>query len=116
MSFEIKDGVLMKYTGSDTVVVIPEGVTSIDRYAFCKCSHVTEVMLPDSIRFVGRYTFQGCDNLEKAILSKDCEFYRRGDCYYDEYETGDYDDYPARLYCSVDDASFPQGCVVISRE
>ena len=36
--FEIEDGVLKSYSGYDTDLVIPEGVTSIGEYAFGYCS------------------------------------------------------------------------------
>lgn len=34
-------GVLTKYTGSDAVVTVPQGVTSIGRYAFSACTRLS---------------------------------------------------------------------------
>jgi hypothetical protein len=47
MSFEIKNGVLRKYTEENgvTEVTIPEGVKSIGKGAFCDCSSLTNLVL-----------------------------------------------------------------------
>ena len=55
--FEIEDGVLKKYTGTATEVVIPEGVASIGDYAFADCSSLTEVVIPERVTSIGSYTF-----------------------------------------------------------
>ena len=38
--FVIEDGVLTNYNGSASNVVIPDGVTSIERFAFSECKHI----------------------------------------------------------------------------
>ncbi len=63
--FEIDGyGVLNKYTGSDSHVVIPDGVVSIGESAFMGCGDfVTQVTIPDSVTFVGDSAFMLCINL-----------------------------------------------------
>ena len=83
--FQISEsGVLTKYTGNESTVVIPDGVTSIGEYAFhysgakvvevpegvislegSAFSHaeVTTVKLPQSLRSIGEYAFYGADSL-----------------------------------------------------
>ena len=41
MGFEIENGVLKKYSGTDTAVVIPDGVTRIGKNAFKDCTSLT---------------------------------------------------------------------------
>ena len=41
--FNINHGVLNKYTGSDTDVIIPDDVTYINQWAFLNCKTVTSV-------------------------------------------------------------------------
>ena len=55
--FEIEDGVLKKYTGTDAKVVIPEEVTSIGDSAFAHCGSMTSVVIPEGVTSIGCYTF-----------------------------------------------------------
>lgn len=48
-------------------VVIPEGVTGINDYAFSGSS-ITSVTFPDSLKYIGSYAFQGCDNIEEFTI------------------------------------------------
>ena len=41
--FEIRNGILNRYNGNDSDVVIPDGVTSIGDYAFSYCSKLTSI-------------------------------------------------------------------------
>ncbi len=87
--FEIADGVLIKYNGSDKTVQISKGVTTIGDYAFrnsevlkvilpngiteigegaFESSSLTEITLPDSVTTIGDYAFAGCFNLEKFTI------------------------------------------------
>ena len=49
-------------------LVIPDGVTSINNYAFCGCSGLTSVIIPNSITAIYGYAFSGCSGLEKIII------------------------------------------------
>lgn len=58
---------LKKYTGSDRVLVIPQGVDYIADGAFSGCP-IWEVYLPKGIRAIGTSAFKGCHLLRKISL------------------------------------------------
>ncbi len=62
--FQIKNGVLKKYTGTDTNVVIPDGVKRIGDNAFSYCESLVSVIIPNGVKKIGEYAFYGCKNLE----------------------------------------------------
>lgn len=66
--FDIQDGVLVKYTGSDRKVVIPEGVTRIGDSAFLSCT-LKNVEFPETLESIGDWAFGYC-NLEKVVIPK----------------------------------------------
>ena len=91
--FVIRGGVLEKYTGAATEVVIPDNVTIIGRdafngcvgvtsvkipnsvteiqdYAFCDCSHLSEMILPDGLQVIGGHAFAKCAELRQIIIPK----------------------------------------------
>ncbi|MBQ9144846.1 MAG: leucine-rich repeat protein [Clostridia bacterium] len=45
-------------------LVIPEGVESIQEYAFYQCTSIKSVFIPDSIKTVGQKAFLGCTGIE----------------------------------------------------
>ena len=47
-------------------LVIPDGVTSINKYAFYKCSGLTSVTIPDGVTSIGEYAFYDCSNLNSV--------------------------------------------------
>lgn len=51
-----------------TELVIPEGVTSINKYAFYKCAGLITVTIPDSMTSIGDYAFYQCVNLKAATI------------------------------------------------
>ena len=51
-----------------TDLVIPNSVTSIGTYAFCKCSGLTSVNIPNSVTSIGRYAFEGCSGLTSVTI------------------------------------------------
>lgn len=47
---------------------VPQGVLSIDDYAFFDCNFLTSVILPDSLSSIGSHAFQFCDSLSTISL------------------------------------------------
>ena len=68
MDFEIKDGCLVKYTGEDKNVVIPEGVTSIGDWAFGCCENLASVTIPNSVTSIGESAFNQCSSLTSVTI------------------------------------------------
>lgn len=89
--FVIENGVLEKYTGKDTNVIItddvikigfgafrgctsltritiPDSVVEISYYAFTDCSSLTSVTIPDSVINIGKYAFSGCSSLKSVKI------------------------------------------------
>lgn len=56
--------------GNNTVtkVIIPDGVTTISKYAFYNSLHLKEVVLPDTLTNVGENAFEKCGELVKINL------------------------------------------------
>lgn len=89
--FEIRNGVLMKYSGKDACVTIPDGVKAIGSHAFSLLKELESVTLPSgvhmiansaffgsglrsitlpgSIRIIGSEAFACCRQLESVILN-----------------------------------------------
>ncbi len=66
--FEIVKGVLKKYKGNSSVVVIPDSVTSIGVYAFCNCSGLTSITIPDSVTGIDSFAFSDCSGLTSITI------------------------------------------------
>ncbi len=66
--FVIENRVLIKYTGKDSDVVIPDGVTSISWRAFEGCSSLTSVTIPESVTTIGARAFSDCWNLTNVTI------------------------------------------------
>ena len=52
-----------------TSVTFPQGVTSIGKYAFSGCTSLTNVTIPQSVTSIGSYAFQNCTSLTAVHLS-----------------------------------------------
>ena len=62
--FVIMSTTLLKHglkTSGD--IIIPDGVTHIDDYAFSSCGELTSVTIPDSVTNIGYCAFANCSNL-----------------------------------------------------
>ncbi|MBQ9014944.1 MAG: leucine-rich repeat domain-containing protein [Firmicutes bacterium] len=46
-----------------TEIVIPEGITDIDDYAFARCKKLGRIVLPQSLTKISAYAFSECDRL-----------------------------------------------------
>lgn len=51
-------------------VIIEEGITGIDKYAFNWCSNIETVTIPDSVTYIDENAFMGCTALTEVHLSK----------------------------------------------
>ena len=49
-------------------VVISEGITTIEPYAFFGCSNITEVVLPEGLLTMGERAFSNCNSLEQMDI------------------------------------------------
>ena len=95
--FEInKRGVLIKYTGKETEVVIPakinntpvktigefafskaikkaiisEGVLKLESNAFSLCKSLQDIIIPETVTVIKEFAFSGCKKLKEVIIPK----------------------------------------------
>lgn len=70
MGFEIKNGVLKKYTEERNVtnIVIPDEVTRIDYSAFQNCKTLTSVTIPDGVKEIRGWAFERCERLTSVTI------------------------------------------------
>jgi len=66
--FEITDGILESYSGTDSNIIIPEGVTAIGESAFEGNRTLTQVTLPDGLNSLEYRAFKNCKNLRSIAL------------------------------------------------
>ena len=50
------------------VYIVPDGVTTIDKHAFCMCRYIEKITLPDSVSEIGRGAFSMCTKLTEVNL------------------------------------------------
>ena len=68
--FLIQNNILIKYTGSDSSVIIPEGVTQIGSWAFTDNTNITSIVIPDSVTTIMDHAFAGCTQLKKFLSNR----------------------------------------------
>ena len=62
------DKILVGYTGSETELVLPDGITEIYKYAFEYCSSLTSVVIPNSVTRIGDEAFSDCGGLTSIVI------------------------------------------------
>jgi len=67
-NFRIKNGVLLKYSGVDAEVIIPDGVTEIGSNVFRDDETVYSVVLPEGVVKIGDSAFEGCKKLKTVTF------------------------------------------------
>nr|MCR5796155.1 leucine-rich repeat domain-containing protein [Solobacterium sp.] len=68
MRFEIEDGILTEYDGSEEHVVIPDSVIRIDDNVFEGHTEIRTVVFPEGLQEIGDSAFTGCTALESIEL------------------------------------------------
>ena len=53
-------------------IILPEGLETIEKYAFAFSSRLCHINIPDSVQTIGDYAFFSCPNLEKITLHENC--------------------------------------------
>lgn len=67
-----------EYTAREEVMVIEEGVTEIDKYAFLNIKGLKEVYLPSTLEKIREGAFRGCSDLEKVHCSSPIVIVKNG--------------------------------------
>jgi len=62
--YAIEGTVLTGYTGSDSVIIIPEGITDIGESVFASNTTITSLYCPTTLTKIGANAFSGCSALE----------------------------------------------------
>lgn len=69
-NFRLSGGLLLKYLGGESRVVIPEGITVIAEEAFAGNETIDRVILPESVEEIGAEAFRGCLLLQTVVFPK----------------------------------------------
>lgn len=71
--FTISKDTLTKYSGSDSNVVIPDGVKTIGKEAFAGNNKIVSVKIPSTVKKIDYSAFSSCKNLESIIIPDSVE-------------------------------------------
>lgn len=66
---DIHAGVLEAYSGTDSCVVVPWGVTRIQQRAFEGCTTLEHIELPASVSVIDKVAFGGCTALKEVVFA-----------------------------------------------
>ena len=62
------DKILVSYTGTETDLTLPSGITQINQYAFSDCSSLKSITIPNSVKSIGDWAFDKCNSLTSIII------------------------------------------------
>lgn len=65
---EGNEKILVAYTGVETDLSLPSGITQIYNFAFYCCDSLKTVIIPNSVKVIGRSAFSGCGCLTSVII------------------------------------------------
>lgn len=68
--FVIEKEKLVKYTGTNSIVVLPSGLKSIERAAFYGNDAITEITVSEGVKLIDKGAFERCSNLKRVNLPK----------------------------------------------
>ena len=63
-----KNRTLVAYQGSETDLILPDGITSIYQKAFYGYKELNSIIIPDSVTSIGDSAFSGCTSLTSMTL------------------------------------------------
>ena len=72
-AFEIDNTKLVKYTGNDADIIIPDGITEIGERAFAGNDKIVSVKMPDSVVKIESNAFNKCTKLKTVEFSRNLE-------------------------------------------
>ena len=83
--FQIKDGVLLKYTGDSSNIVLPEGITEIGQFAITSNERIKSIKLSSTVQKIDESSFLCgqclkniyCDEKNKTFTSIDGILYSK---------------------------------------
>ena len=58
-----EEKILLAYEGDKTELILPQGITAINKNAFASCTSLMDVYIPNSVISIGEKEFYGCKNL-----------------------------------------------------
>ena len=55
-------------------IVLPKGLTSIERWTFSGCEMLEEIILPEGITSIDNYAFDGCSRLKSIVVPENVQY------------------------------------------
>lgn len=66
--FVVFGDVLYDYFGADREICIPEGIRSVEKFAFRNCAHLERVRFSSTVEYIGDQAFENCHALKQVIF------------------------------------------------